>query len=186
MIKKVIGILTIALALSFITIMILLIAQGKIEFKASMVKLAMANLTALVVFSGLHLTESHSTPSRTGKFSIWGIGVIVLVLGILVSYDIVDYKSTWNQLLAWGVIFITLIQLQLLKWEKSKSVLKVMGLIMLLSNLFISVYFMAKLSMIQLGIVLDIAVTASVFAFLVGLILSRSKKDKKKPEAVNS
>ena len=154
-----------------------LMTQG-ILFEAFYVKFAMFNATALVILCGLYLLENHCQPTKWVRNTIWTLGGLVLILGVIVSFNIIDAKSTWNLLVGFVIVYITAIQLQLMKWEKSKSLLKVMGLLTFVSNLFIAVYFLALLRMKYLGIVLDIAVITSIFAFLIGLILSRKKKEK--------
>ncbi|UKN03013.1 hypothetical protein K6119_05725 [Paracrocinitomix mangrovi] len=177
-IKKIIGILTIVATLTMLTLVVLLLLQGTIEFKASMVQLAMCNFSVLIGLSGLYLVESHCTPNRISRMSVWGLGVFVMILGTLVSFNLIDYKSSWNFLIAAGVGYITLVQLQLINWDESKSLVKVLGLLLILSNMFIVVYFLAKLSIPDLGIVLDITVITSVFSFLIGMIISNPKKEK--------
>lgn len=168
---------------TFLILGIVLLSKG-IMFKAIILKFAMFNMSLLIVLCGLHLVESHTTPTRFAKGSIWFLGLFVAIFSIVVIFDIVDAKATWNLLIGLAVVFITLVQLQLMKWEKSKNLLKLLGLITLLSNIFIAVYFLAMLSFESLGIMLDITVIASVFSFLIGLILSRQKKSKlKKAEA---
>lgn len=175
--KRLLGILTILSVISLLVVVSMLLTQG-ILFKASMLKIGILNLCVAVVLCGFYLTNSHSEPNKLAKMGIYGLGGIVIVLGALISFQIVDPKSLWNILVGLGIIFITLVQLQLLKWDKSKSLLKIMGLLTLLSNLFLSIYFLTLLSSSSIGMVLDIAVIVSVFSFLIGLILTRSKKDK--------
>lgn len=175
--KKLIGLLTVLATVSLAVIGGVLLSQG-ILFEAFYVQFAMFNTSALVVLCGLYLLENHCQPTKWVRNTIWSLGGLVLILGALVSFDVIDAKSTWNLLIGFSVVYITAIQLQLMKWEKSKSLLKVMGLLTFVSNLFIAVYFLALLKMQYLGIIFDIAVIVSIFAFLVGLILSRQKKEK--------
>lgn len=180
--KKIIGILTIVLAVSMLTLTGLLINQG-IMFKALYLKLAMANLYTLVVFAGLFLVETFTSAQKRMSRAIQMLGLLVLIFGVLVSFNVLDFRNMWNIPLIMGIAFITLIELQLLKWEKSKSILKIMGLLTILSNTFLFTFFLLKLSMVSLGVVLDIAVITSVFAFLVGLAISNPLRKKEKTEA---
>ena len=157
MLKKIIGILTFLSFLSLVSISSILMSQGKMMFDGTVVQAAFANLSALVVFSGLHLVETHCKASKVSKLTVWTLGVILLVFGTLVSFDIVNVKENWTYVIALAILFITIIQLQLLHWEKSRSLLKILGLITILSNVFIIVFFLAKLSMSALSFVLDIA-----------------------------
>jgi hypothetical protein len=174
-VKKVVGIFTLLSIVSFITLISLVYMQG-VMLQASMVKMAYFNLCITVVLCGLHLIETHSSPKKIARMSIWILGVIIIIFSFLVVYDILDYQSNWNRLLAVGIVYITLVELQLLKWEKSKSLLKILGMLVLLSNIFLTVFFLALLKMNSLGVVLDFVVILSVFAFLFGLILSRQGK----------
>lgn len=160
---------------SFFTLLIMLSGQG-ILFKATMAKLTLANFVVLVVLSGFHLLETHCEAKKPVRIIVWGLGIILLIFGILVAYNVIDYTASWNHLIGFGIVYVTIIQMQLLKWEKSKALLKVFGLITLLSNIILTAYFMAKINMSSFGIVVDIAVISSVFAFLFGMILTWQKK----------
>ena len=185
MLKKVVGILAFISFLGFLSIMSILIAQGGLLFDGNMVQAALATLTSLVVFSGLHLTETHCESTKITKMTVWSLGLILLVYGILVSFDIAAIKDNWNYLLSLSILFITIIQLNLLNWEKRKGVLKVLGLLIILSNVFLIIFFFTMLSMRPLGIVFDISVLTSVFAFLIALILSRKRKEKSSPASAS-
>src|SRR5690606_16982157 len=116
-------------AVSLVIIFVILMTQGTKTFSAILVQAGMCNLAILVGLSGLHLSESHASPSRVARMAIWGLGVFVILLGILVSFNIIDYQSSWNHLLSLGIIFITLVELQLLRWERAKNLLKILGLL---------------------------------------------------------
>lgn len=178
MIKKVVGILAFVSFLGFVSIGSVLMSQGQLLFDGGAVQAFMATLTSLVVFSGLHLIETHCISSKITKMTAWSLGLILLIFGILVSFDIVSIKGNWNYLLSLGILYITIVQLNLLDWEKRKGILKVLGLLIILANVFLIIFFFTKLSMRSMALVFDISVLTSVFAFLIALILSRRKKKK--------
>ncbi|MEX1002783.1 MAG: hypothetical protein WDZ35_11765 [Crocinitomicaceae bacterium] len=177
--KRIIGILTLLAAISMLILTFLILYQG-VLFKAILVKSAIFNLTALIVLAGFYLIEMQEKINRIAATGIKVYGIVLLLFGLMVSFNIVDYQKTWNLLIGLGVIYIALIKLQLLHWEKSQNLLKILGLITILSNSFIAIFFLAKLNINALGTILDIAVIAAVFSFLIGLVLSRAKKLKQK------
>ncbi|MCB9223583.1 MAG: hypothetical protein H6582_05335 [Crocinitomicaceae bacterium] len=176
-IKNIIGIITIVLAVSMLTLTFMLVSQG-IMFKAAYLKMAMANLYLLIVFSGLYLVETFSNAQKGMSRAIQLLGIMVMFFGVMVSFNWLDFKTMWNIPLIMGVVYITLIELQLLKWEKSKHLLKILGLLTIVSNTYIFAFFLFKLSMIKMGFVFDIAIITSVFSFLIGLMLSNPLKKK--------
>lgn len=186
MLRKIVGIATFIAFLSMTSIASLLLSQGQLAFSGPLAQAAMANLSILVVLSGLHLTETHCDSTKITKMSIWTIGFVLLVYGPLVSFDVVSVQEHWNYLIALAILFITIIELQLLNWEKRKGLLKVIGMLLILSNAFLIIFFFTQLTMRSLAMVFDLAVITSVFAFLIGLILSRKKRVKVAPETPNS
>lgn len=175
--KKIIGLLTIIAGICMLSLTVV-IGMQSIMVSSVLIKLAIFNLCILITLSGLFLLTAYGNPQKKVKYAISTLGAILIVIGGLTAFNIVDFMVFWNILIALYVFYITVVQLQLLKWEKSRSLLKLFGFLMLVSNLFIIVFFLAKLSMTSLSLLLDISVVVSVFSFLIGLIISSSHTEK--------
>jgi hypothetical protein len=175
--KKIFGLLTIIAALSMLSLTVV-IGMQSIMASSFLIKSAIFNLCILISLSGFFLLTTYGNPPVKIKIGIYIYGAVLALIGGLVSFDIIDFVAYWNILIGLYVLYITIIQLQLLKWEKSRSLLKLFGLLMLLSNLFIIIFFLAKLSMSPLSLVLDIAVVISIFSFLIGLMISSGHTEK--------
>ena len=172
--KRIFGILTLITAIGFISLMIVLYTQG-VMFQAFLAQLAIFNFSLLVVIAGFYLMEFQERRNKIATIGVRLLGIITILFAVMVAFDIVAYHKTWNLLIGLGIIYITLIQMRVLKWENSKGLIKILGLITFLSNAFIAVFFLAKLSIISLGTVLDIAVITGVFSFLIGMIVLRKQ-----------
>ena len=172
--NKILGLITLVFLVSLICIGFILMSQ-KLRFSAFLVQLSILNLVLLEIFAGLFIMVAYTQASAVSKKILVGLGVAFGIFGTLSAFNIIDIHNSWNLLFAIGILYITVVQMQLLKWDKSKSILKVLGLITLLSNLFMIAYFAFKLDGTGIGTILDITVITSVFSFLTGLILSRKK-----------
>ncbi|MFT4600193.1 MAG: hypothetical protein ACI857_000364 [Arenicella sp.] len=175
--KNIVGILALVSGLCLGFIGFFLLGQG-IDFSATLIHLAMLNLVVLVALSGVYLINNHCETKDSSKKIIWGIAAAFMIFGALVSFNIIDFSSAWNYLIGVGLIFTTLVQMQILDWEVSKGILKILGLLTLLGNLFLIAFFLFKLTPESMGQIFDIAVIISAFSFLVGLIFYVPKKPK--------
>ena len=173
--KNIIGILTILSAISLGVLGSLLLSQG-INFSSFLVQLGIVNLTLLAVFSGIYLVNNHCEPKNSTRKIVWILGALLSIFGCIVAFNILHFSSYWAYLVGAGLIFITIVQMQILDWEQSKGILKVLGLLTLVANIYIIAFFIFKLTPESMAKLFDIAVLVSTFAFLVGLIFYCPKK----------
>jgi hypothetical protein len=68
-----------------------------------------------------------------------------------------------------------MVQMQMINWDESKGLIKLLGFLTVLSNLFVIALIAFKLSQEALGLVFDIAIVTSVFSFLIALAFSSKK-----------
>ena len=173
-IKNIIGLSTVLSAVLMIVLIIIMTSQD-ILVDAILIKTSIFNIVLLFAFSGLYITNQHCTPKPIVKKTITLISLLLIAYGGLVAFDLLPIHLNWNILVSLGILYITIIQMQLLKWEKSKNLLKFIGFLTLLANIFIITYYLFKLKYQFIGLILDIAVITSIFTFLIGLILSPKK-----------
>ena len=120
---------------------------------------------------GCYLIRNYcpSTKAMT-KFIIYLLGLVLALFGIAASFNLIDFLLTYNWLIAIGIIFTTLVELQLLNWgSKTGSIVKLSSIILLLSNLFLIVFFIAKWRYHELYLVINGTISASLLAFGIGI-----------------
>jgi hypothetical protein len=175
--KNIMGILTLVSLITLALLGFTILSQG-INFSASLVQLSIVNLVLLVVLAGIYLVNNHCETKPMTKKIIWALGGGLVIFGAIVAFNLIDFKSGWNYLMGVGLLFVTLVQMQILDWEISKGILKILGLLTLLANIYMIAYFLFELTPESMGSILDIAVLVSAFAFLVGLIFYVPKNKK--------
>lgn len=174
--EKWLGILTIVFTITLIVLGILLLSQG-IDFDALYVKLLILNTSALLACSGMYLVKRHANSAPITEKIILTAGLALIILSGLVAFDILSWMKGWNWLIAAALGFITMVQLQMINWDESKGLMKLLGLIIVLSNLFAIALIAFKLSHESLGLIFDFAIIASVFAFLLAIAFNPKKVD---------
>ncbi len=172
--KNSIGILACIAAISLISLAFLMMSQS-VAVSATLVQLSILNFAVLLALSGLFVLRQFCSPSPILKKSLIGFAIGLMCFAGLAAFNIVDIQSTWNILIALAVLYITIIQMQLLNWNKSQQILKFIGLITLVANLYIFTFFIFKIDSPGAGFILDIAALASIISFLIGLVLIRKK-----------
>ena len=176
--KNSIGIFTLLAAISLVCLAFIMMSQS-VEISASLVQLSMLNFTVLIALTGLFITKKYSEPQPMVKKGLTIFALILCIFGGLVSFNILDVQVFWNVLIALAVAFITLVQMQVLNWSASKQLRKVLGLLTLVSNIFIFTFFIFKLTSPTAGFILDIAVLTSLISFLLGLVLMKKVSPQK-------
>lgn len=173
--KNSIGLLTILAAASMIFVAFNLISQG-VNISANTVKYAIFNLVFLVAIAGAYLLTQHcQIKPLTKKISLI-FALALSVFGALTAYNIIPIEKLWHVLISISVAYITIVQMNLLRWDKSKSILKILGLLTFVSNLFIIAFYFFKINHATAGMILDITIVSSTFSFLFGLVISKQKK----------
>jgi hypothetical protein len=161
------------------TLLLLLVANAGFEFKAYYVKLALIFFTTSIVLCGEFLIKHFS--KHTSSFSrktIHLFSILLIIFSILISFDFIGFEHAYNWFITLGILFLLIVQLQLLNWEgKSKVIVKICSFFVLVSNLFLVIFFIAKWSYSGLNLWLNIAIATNLFTFLIGLIFSKQSKE---------
>lgn len=174
--QKLIGILTIA---SYVLVIILAISIGVAGefFRAANLKLLMVLIAFTLIITGIYLLKNHS-PSTTPRnlFLIGTFGGVLVLLTGLSSFNILPFLGSYNWLLAGGILYVTLVQIQLLNWNSDKRLfMKIFSSILILCNSFLMVFFIAEWSYHGLKTTLNLVAFLAVLTFILGLVLTKQK-----------
>ena len=171
--KKVLGIATLLSVLSLVT-MIYLTYSAQAEAPAIYIQTSLFLLFSSVALVGLYSVQSFKP--ETNKMALMAIRVLAVVLiagGGLVSYNVVDFVSAINWLISGGIIFLLLVQVQLVGGGSQGGLApKITSLLIILSNLFLAIFFITTLEYAELKIWIHIAILASVVSFILGMLLA--------------
>ncbi|NOQ70822.1 MAG: hypothetical protein GQ574_02405 [Crocinitomix sp.] len=169
-----IGAITSILALLMVATVI---AMGGEFFSAVNFQILIVVFTISIVMSGTYLLNAHSSQTNaTIKLGIGVLGLALIIFSALVSFNIIPILTTYNWLITLGILYVLLVQLQLLQWGNSPSIIsKICAFIVILTNLFLIIFFIAKWRYSAISSVIDIAVVLSVVAFLIGVIANKKK-----------
>lgn len=151
------------------------IAIGGEFFSAVNFQLLIFVFIITIVLTGSYLLSAFSPQSSsTIKISIGALGGLLIVFSGLVSFNIIDIIATYNWLIAFSILYILLIQLQLMQWGNSPSLIsKICSFTVILSNLFLIVFFIVKWRYSAISTVIDMTVLATIIAFLIGVISNK-------------
>jgi len=175
--KNLIGIATLASIISLVILALIIRSQAELV-SAFYVKLAMVAFTAVVITSGVYLMDNYCTETtRKLKIGIAIFGTFLGLISLLSSFDIIPFLQSWNWLVSGVVIYLLLIQLQLLNWGKQNhNIVRFSTLFVILSDAFLVFFFIAKWSSPDLAIWINVSAFASLaFTFLGLYFLSRKK-----------
>lgn len=164
---------------SFATLVVLLfIINSQAEMvKALYVKLAMVNLTCMVVAMGIYLMDVYcKETNRTLKISVASLGALLAVLSFFICFDVISFLRSWNWLVSGGILFILLVQLQLLNWGKwNLNIVRFSTLFIILSDLFLIFFFIAKWRVAELGLWINLAAIISIVLTATSLYFLKRK-----------
>ncbi len=170
--QKLVGISTVSSILLMSIVALLTFMTGEF-FSAFNVQLLIVLFTLSIVLTGVYLMNSHGI-KRNVKLAIAGFGFLIAGFSILVSFNFIDFIASYNWLISFGILYLMLVQLQLLQWGNQHSILiKICSFILILSNLFLVIYFIAKWRYSGISLWIDIAVSASIVSFLIGIFVSK-------------
>ena len=130
-----------------------------------------ALLVLSVALAGIYLVHNYckSTKKMT-KIQIYVIGFAFAVYGILTAFNVVDFLGNYNWVIAIGIVYVMLVQLQLLNWGyKTGSVVKISSVLLMIADLFLVIFFIVKWSSPSAMMWLNIAISISLLAFALGL-----------------
>jgi hypothetical protein len=117
------------------------------------------------------------------KIQIYVIGAAFAIYGILVAFNAVDFLSNYNWVIAIGIVFVMLVQLQLLNWgDKTGSVVKISSVLLMMADLFLVVFFIVEWNGPGAMLWLNIAISVSLLAFALGIAFLPRKYGKQPVE----
>ncbi|MBN4072699.1 hypothetical protein JYT74_01535 [Crocinitomix catalasitica] len=169
--KKVLGIATLISVISLVT-MIYLTYDAQADVPALYIQISLFLLVASLALVGCYSVQAFC-PNRNkmAKTGIFALGSLLLLLGALVCFNLIDFLSSINWLISLGIIFLMLVQLQLLGWgSKTGSIIKISSLLIILSNIFLAIFFITKMEYADLEIWIHGSILCSLIAFIIGLL----------------
>jgi hypothetical protein len=162
-------------SLAVLCLMAIVLGMSGEFFSAVNFQILVFVLVVTIVMMGSYLLSAFSPQTSSKiKLAIGAVGTVLIVFGGLVSFNIIDILTTYNWLIAIGICYILLVQLQLMQWGHSASLIsKICSFIVILANLFLIVFFVVLWRYSEISIVIDIAVVATIVAFLIGVIANK-------------
>lgn len=175
--KNLIGIAAIASVVVLIVLAFMIKAQAA-EVSALYVKLAMVAFAAVVVTTGVYLMDTFCVETnRKLKIGIASFGAFLGLLSFLVAFDILPFLKSWNWLVSGGILYILLLQLQVLNWgRKNHNVVRFSTLFIILADVFLLFFFIAKWQSSELAVWINVAAFMSLALTFVGLFFLAKKK----------
>lgn len=173
---KLLGIFTITAFSICLLLAILIQLEGEF-FKASNLQLLLVMFVASIVFAGLYLTKNSLKPGLT-RIGLPVLGLVLILISVLVSFDIIPFLSSYNWLIALGLTYFLLIELQLLNWSNKPGLIpQICSFALILTHSFLIIFFITKWQYAGLKIFIDIAIYTSVLSLIVGLIAKKKVVD---------
>ncbi len=170
--NKLIGIGTLISVSIMLLLLILLRLEGEF-FSADKVKLLIVFFTSSCVLAGWYSVKN----KINNPILRWGIplfGLSLILFSALVSFNVVAIISTYNLLIGFGLIYLLLVQLQLLNWGRKVGIItKIASFTLIGSTVFLALFFIAKWQYAGLRMIIDIAIYTAVISFLLGLFSIR-------------
>jgi len=165
--------LTIISVLLTVVCGIILIAQT--DFTAKLLLLTAFSFYASIILSGNALLIKYAnTAHQSIKISIIIVGFILITFSAFVFFDIISFISKWHILIGLSVVYLLIIQLNILGWAKENHsfLLKVAFTIILISNLFLASIFFLKLNVYTLRPYLIGTTIVSILFLILGIIVT--------------
>ncbi len=173
--KRLTGVFTLISAISLICIALLII-NDPVHVEAFYLKLGLFNFVACISLFGFYLVQSKDLDNSKVKLFVHIFGLILLIYGYLVSFNLVDYRSSWNLLISFGILYIMVIQLITIGMNSAKILsVKVFQILIIMSNLFLALFFLLKWNFSALSIWIDVIIMVSILSFLFGVVIVRKK-----------
>lgn len=175
--KNITGILTLISFLALVMLLFVINSQGELV-QAFYIKLAMTATALLIASAGIYLIDvfRKETPLMLKRLT-WIFGATLFLLAFLVSFDILPFLKSWNWLLAFGILFALLVQIQLLNWgQRVHQLVRFSTLFVILCNMFLVFFFIAKWHNYEFKMWINLAAVLSVVFTCVGLVFLKEKK----------
>lgn len=172
------GIVAIGSFLALIAVLFIINSQGE-KVQAFYIKTAMTLTALIIAAAGIYVIDvfRKDTPNVLKKLT-WISGHILVIFTFLVSFDIIPFLASWNWLLAFAILFVLLVQLQLLTWgNRVHQFVRFSALFVILSDLFLVFFFIAKWKNYHFETWINLAAVLSIVFTCVGLIFLKEKKE---------
>lgn len=127
---------------------------------------------SIILSADLLLIRYANTTKNSLKTVIIYVSASLITFASLAIFDIITFSSLWHILLGLTIIFLLIIQLNILGWaqEKHSLILKLAFFVVLISNLFLATVFLFKIDFYTFRpIIIGTTITSIVF-LLVGVI----------------
>ena len=174
---KLIGILTIT-SIAILAILVIITGMSGEFVQSSNIQLIVVFFGLSIVLTGMYLLNTYCPQSNpVVKKAIVFFGFAIFVLNALAIYNYIDFLVAFNWIISGVILYILLVQLQLLNWGNQTSILtKLLSVILVLSNLTLIIFFIAKWSYSDLSMLINIAMLTSLTSFFLGLVFVKNKE----------
>ena len=108
---------------------------------------------------------------------------------MLVFLDIISFLSKWNELIGITIIYLLIIQLNILGWSKKEHsfLLKIAFFVILICNLFLAFVYFFKIDVFNIRPFLIITVILSVLFLIIGVLSTpKDKIESLKSPSINN
>ncbi|MCG8576641.1 MAG: hypothetical protein MI810_17310 [Flavobacteriales bacterium] len=170
--KKVLGIVTLLSILALITILVIVFQGSKQDIQSIYIQSSIFLFILSTSLIGAYALQAFSPDTKKmSRLGIFGLGGLLIVMGGLISFNIVDFRAGINWLISLGIVYILLVQLQLLGWGRNSGLItKIGSFLLILANLFLVIFFIVKWEYADLAIWIHVSVLLSLVSFLGGLL----------------
>jgi len=149
------------------------------DFSSTLVLLTTFLFYSSIILSGNALLIKYSnTTHQKVKVSIIILGFILIAFSVFVFFDIISFISKWNLLIGLSILYLLIIQLNILGWAKENHsfLLKIAFAIILMSNLFLASVFFFKLNIFTLRPYILGTTLASILFLIIGVVVTPKDK----------
>lgn len=174
-IKKILGALTILSILSLISLMVMIMLDSTM-IPAIYVKSFLFNFVLSIVLVGFYAMHKKYIPNKKITSGIHILGILLIILAAMVSFNLINYTSSWNLLISSGIIYILAIQVALIGIKIDQNIIgRISLLLVITTNIFLALFFLIKWKSQELSIWIDITILISILSFVTGLIISKKE-----------
>lgn len=129
----------------------------------------------------LLMTQCHTCPPRLEKLLFY-VGFSLIISAFIIFFGWFGASILWHTLIGAGVIYLLMVELQLLGWTNIKQsiLIKITFGIALVSNIFLASIFLFKMPAISLKPLIFSATTLSILCLFYGIYHYQPKQGIKK------
>lgn len=160
-----------------------IIGVQRLQVNAIFVQLFLFAVVLSIASSGLYLLAADRPLSLGVKRGMVAVAALFVSFAALTVFDVIPFKKGAQGLIGLGIVYVTLVELYLLKWRRSKSEFAILGMVALIANGYLIAFFLFRLSARAMGVFFDGAVILSLICFLIGCFAAR-RTEKAPSEAV--